>query len=245
MPEGTPWGSQALSDDGREAFYKAALGRWESGERDTHRFGRLGLMVGAAGMLVAVLAVGAAAAVYLKTPVPPPPGYIFVDKTAGVVEQPVAAKDAAPLFPETVRDRALRDFIVACESYVPETWARLDFHACMIMATPAEQKRRADDIGRNGTRYPPTVFGPNGWAMPNAFLAFAKLGEVGVDPNQTYRYQVRYERTEVINGRETHPRYTADIMLQFHPELRITPSDRLLNPTGLQVVAFIPTRDGT
>ena len=34
----------------------------------------------------------------------------------------------------------LRDFVTACESYVPETFLKVDWHNCMIMAVPEEQK---------------------------------------------------------------------------------------------------------
>lgn len=239
----SPWAAEALSEPSQREFLQAASDRRLSAMEDARTVRRMGLIGAIAGSVMGILGVGAAAAVYLKTPVPPPPGYIFVDRTTGVVGPPVSAVDAPRHFPETVRQRALREFIVECESYIPETWARMDYHACMVQATPSEQKRRAEDIGKNGTRYPPTVFGPGGWAMPTDFLAFTLLGEVGSDPNQTYRYQVRYERTEVVAGKETRPRYTADITVQFHPELKISAADRLLNSTGIQVVAFNAIKD--
>jgi len=245
MPDegGSPWAADTLTDDGRDLFYKAALDRRASAEMDSRKVRQLGLIFGCAGLMMGLVGVVAGASVYLKTPVPPPPGWIFVDKSTGVIDPPVAARDAPRLFPETIRDRALRDFITACESYVPETWARLDFHACMIMATPAEQKRRADDIGRDGSRYPPKTFGPAGWAMPSAFQAFTRRDVTGVEPNQTFHYQVRYERTEISAGKETRPRWTADVYFQFHPELKMTDPDRLLNPYGFQAIAFSTTRD--
>ena len=139
--------------------------------------------------------------------------------------------------------RALRDFIVACESYIPQTWATLDWHNCMVHSTLDEQKRRDADIGQYGPRYPRTVFGPTGWAMPSAFLAFSKLGEIGTVTNRTYQYQVRYERTEVINGKETRPHYTALVTFAFHPELKESAADRLLNETGFQAISFSTVKD--
>jgi type IV secretory pathway component VirB8 len=254
MPEGaltsvpaieplSAWPTEALTDDSREAFFQAVLARQANTERDAGKVRQLGLICGAAGLLVGTLGVLAALTVYIKTPVPPPPGYILVDRETGTIDRAVAAVDAPRLFPETVRERALRDFVTACEAYVPETFARLDYHACMVMATPAEQKRRAEDIGPRGTRYPPTLFGPGGWAMPTAFYAFTQLGTTGTEPNQTFHYQVRYERTEVINGKEARPRYTARIDFSFHPELRISAQDRIVNPSGLQVIAYSTTMD--
>jgi type IV secretory pathway component VirB8 len=244
MPyEGTAWPSDELSDASREAFYKAALERRESAERDTRMMGRYGLIFGAGCLVMGIIGMASGLVAYMKTPVPAPPGYIMMDRSTGWIDQPIAAKDAPRLFSETVRERAMRDFIVACESYVPQTWTKLDYHACMIQASPDEQKRRAADIGLNGPHYPVSIFGAAGWAMPTDFLSFVKLGAIGAVPNQTFSYQVRYARTEVTNGRETRPRYTAMLTFQFHPELKIGNADRLINPSGLQVISFSTVKD--
>ena len=79
--------------------------------------------------------------------------------------------------------------------------------------------------------------------MPTAFLAFVKEGEIGTETNKTYRYQIRYERTEVLNGKEKRPHYTANLSFQFHPELKETDADRLLNETGFQAISFSTVKD--
>jgi VirB8 protein len=94
----------------------------------------------------------------------------------------------------------------------------------------------------NSHRNPQPVAGKP-QATITKFTEFRKLGEAGVNPNQTFHYQVRYERVEVINGKETRPHWTAQVYFQFHPELRATPNDRLINPYGLQVVSFSTTPD--
>lgn len=244
MPyEGSAWPADELADASRDAFFKAALARREGTEQDAKAIRNIGLIAGAGGVGVGLLGIAACLVVYLKTPLPPPPGYIMVDRSTGWIDQPVEAKDAPRLFPETVRERAMRDFVVACQSYVPETWARIDWHACMIQATPDEQKRLAADMGKNGPSYPPTIFGANGWAMPTAFPSFQLHGATGTGETQTFSYEVRYVRTEVENGRETTARYTAEIAFSFHPELKISNADRLINPSGLQVVSFSTVRD--
>ena len=239
----TAWPAEDLSDASRDAFYKAALARREGSEQDAKAIRNLGLIVGAGGVTAALLGIGAGLIVYLKTPVPPPPGYILIDRSTGWIDQPVAAKDAPKLFSESVRERAIRDFVVACQSYVSETWAKVDWHACMIQATADEQKRLAADMGKNGADYPPTLFGPSGWAMPTAFPSFQLRGSSGTGDSQTFSYEVRYVRTEVVNGRETAVRYTAEIAFSFHPELKISSADRLINPSGLQVISFSTVRD--
>lgn len=244
MPYGEAWESGELTDESREAFYQAALARRESAERDQRDKGKLGLLVGASGALAGLLGVAAAFLVYMKTPVQPPPGYITIDSSTGWIDQPVAAKDAPKLFSEAVRQRALRDFIIACTSYVPQTWARVDWHACMIQATEAEQKRLAADIGKGGADYPPAVFGADGWAMPTAFTAMVKLGETGKAPSVTYHYEVRYQRTESVNARQIKPvAYTAQITFSFHPEMKMSKQDRLINPSGFQADSFSTVKD--
>jgi type IV secretory pathway component VirB8 len=239
------WPSDPLTDDSREVFYNATLGRQQSVLEDAARIRRLGTIYGASGLAVAVIAVLSATAVYLKTPVPPPPGYILVDKTEGTISQPVNAVQAPAIFPEVIRERSLRDFVTACESYVPETFLKVDWHNCMIMAVPEEQKLIAAEIGPKGSRDPSAIFvGPGKpQAIVTKFTEMKKLGEAGVNPNQTFHYQVRYERIEFSNGKESRPHYTAQIYFQFHPELKATPNDRLVNPYGLQVVSFSTTPD--
>ena len=244
MPDG-PWTSAPLTDESREAFYEATLSRQQSLLEDAARVRKLGGIYGSAGLAAAVVMAIVASAVYLKTPVPDPPGYILVDKTEGIISQPVSAVQAPSIFPEVIRERSLRDFIQACENYVPETFLKLDWHSCMIMAVPDEQKLIAAEIGPGGSRDPAKLFtGPGKpQAVVTKFTEMKKLGEAGVSPNQTFHYQVRYERIEYSNGKESRPHYTAQIYFQFHPELKATPNDRLTNPYGLQVVSFSTTPD--
>jgi VirB8 protein len=244
VPDG-PWTSAPLTDESRDAFYEAVLSRQKSLLEDAAQVRKLGGRYGASGMIVGAVGVLAALVVYVKTPVPPPPGYILVDKTEGIISQPVSAVQAPAIFPTVVRERALRDFITACENYVPETFLKLDWHSCMIMAVPEEQKLIAAEIGQHGSRDPQALFtGPGKpQAVVDKFTEMKKLGEAGVPPNQTYHYQVRYERVEYTNGKESRPHYTAQIYFQFHPELKATPNDRLTNPYGLQVVSFSTTPD--
>ncbi len=115
----SPWAAETLTDDSRTAFYQAALAHRVGAANDARAVRQLGLIVGGAGMFCAMLAVAAAAGVYLKTPVPPPPNYIVVDRTTGVIDPPVTAKDVPRYFSEAVRQRAMRDFIVACEIIRP------------------------------------------------------------------------------------------------------------------------------
>jgi len=234
------WTSDDLTQEARAAWYRAAMSKVDEAERNGKAYRSLGFWVGGSGLALALLMGTATTAVYLKKPLPPPPGFVAVDRSSGIIGPAVPAKDAPKLFSEAVSERALREFIVRCEGYIPETWGRSDFHSCAIMAGADEQRRRVADIGRDGPRYPPKVFGPKGWAMPTQFLSFTRLAD-GAD--STLHYEVRYERTEVINGREERPRYTAHVHWQWHPELDMAPADRLLNEGGFVATSFSTTKD--
>jgi type IV secretory pathway component VirB8 len=237
------WQSEPLTDESAAAFFKASADRWSeadkaarNGRRDRTRFATC---MGAMG----VLGMAAALTVYIKTPVPKPPEWVVLHDQSGVVDRPIAAADAPRLFNEATRQRVLREFITRCTSYVSETWARFDFHACMIMATPEQQKRFDKDIGPGARSYPPVVFGANGWARASKFPAFDLQETTGTEPNQLYHYQVRYERTEVVAGKETRPRYTAHVYFSFHPDLPMSDADRSLNLEGFQATSFSTTAD--
>lgn len=236
-----PFASTAgeLDEQAREVFYRAAVVRQDSIEANAEAVRRLGIWFGGAGLVTAIVASTAAAMVFLSKPQPPPPGFVLVDRQSGIIGSATAAPDAPKLFGEMSNRRALRDFIARCTGFVPETW-RFEFHGCMVMASPDEQQRLAAALSPGGPDYPPELFGKGGWAMPTRFLAFVQR-ETGA--HETLHYQVRYERTEVANGRETRPHYTADDQFQWHPERPMAAEDRLLNPGGFQCVSFSSVRD--
>lgn len=241
------WVSETLSDAGQEALFKAARERQAATEVDRSERRTLGFWVGAAGMVVAVGAIAALVVIASKQPQERPEKYTLIDKASGAIAPAVDAKDAPLLYPESVRRAELRALIIACEGYVPQSWAKMDFHLCMIRLTPGEQKRRNLDIGVDGPRYPPKSFGSLGYAMPTDFPlgAFVLLGTTGTAPNEIYHYTVRYERTEIVNSVETHARYSADVVFTFRPDLKINAPDALANPGRMQVESFSTIRDRT
>ncbi len=218
------------------------MARLDNIQRDALTVRKLGLWFGGAGAVATMLLATVTTIVLLRAPVQQPAQYIPVNQETGIVGASVGAADAPKLFNDMVAERSMRDFLVRCEGYIPQTFERVDYHSCMIMATTEEQKRREADIGKDGPRYPVKLFGPKGWAMPTQFLAFTKLTE---GPQKTLNYEVRYERTEVsATGVLTRPRYTAKISFQWHPELTMDAQDRLLNPSGFLCTSFSTTKDG-
>jgi type IV secretory system VirB8-like protein len=238
------WMSGEPNDESRKLIYEAALAKQKAIELHAKAVRAHGLIFGLGALVYAGIATLAAAYVYYRVPPPNPLGYALIDGSEGAVVRPVPARDAPSLFTEAVRRRAIRDFIAACEGYVPQTWVTMDWHNCMVHATPAEQKRREADIGQFGPRFPAKQFGQAGWAMPSQFFSFVKLKEDGTDTNRTYEYEIRYERTEVINGgKASRPHYTARVTFAFHPELKESDADRLLNETGFQAISFSTVKD--
>jgi hypothetical protein len=241
------WAAEDLTDDSREAFYAAARQHQAAAERADRSNSRLWQIVGCAGVVIGLIGMGAAFDAIHHAPMQQPPGYVVMDKTTGWISQPMTALDAPQAFSEIIRERAIRGFLYACQSYIPETWWTQDYHACMLMATPAEQKRLAAEIGTSDAPdYPPTLF-PRGYANiasgPQFEIHDQNLGSTGNPPNVTWSYEVRYTRTEVVNGQEAQVPYTARIALQFHPELKMSRSDREINPAGVQVVSFSTVKD--
>lgn len=241
------WDSETLSQAGQEAFYKAARERQAEAEQSRRERLSLGFWVGIGGVAFGLIAVATNFVTVSKLPPAQPQKYVLIGEVSGAVVPAVDAKDAPMLYPEATRRAELRSLIVACESYVPQTWSKIDFHLCMIRLTPAEQKRRTLDIGTDGPRYPAKTFGPTGYAMPTDFPlgGFVPLGTVGTPPNEVYHYTIRYERTEVVNAVEQHVRYTADVVFTFRPDLKINAPDALANPARMQVESFSTIRDRT
>lgn len=239
------WDTESLSDAGQAEFYKAVQERQTATERDRRHVNRLGYIVGTGGVAGSMIILACALALFWKIPPQQQPTYVLVDRTSGSIVPAASAKDAPMLFPEATRRAEIKALIDACEGYVQETWAKINFHQCMIRLTPDEQKRRTLDIGLNGTRYPPKIFGPAGWAMPSEFPlgGFVLMDTTGSPPNEIFHYAVRYERTEVINNVEQRVRWSADIRFSFRPDLKISPADALANPARMQVASYSTIRD--
>jgi type IV secretory pathway component VirB8 len=243
MPYGEGWQSDTLDEPSQEAFFKAATARQDGIEKTSAKALQLAGWLACGGVTVGLLGMGAGLVAYLKTPAQQPPGYIYIDRSNGTFFNPISANQVAATYPEAVFRSAIRDFVVACESYIPQTWKDVDYHSCMIRATPEEQKRRAAEIGKGGDRYPPTVFGEGGYAMPLRFSLMQFQGKTGTGHQTTYSYKVRYVRSETVQNRSVLVPWSADIVFQMRPELNISGEDRLINPTGMQTLSFSPGKD--
>jgi type IV secretory pathway component VirB8 len=190
-----PWESEDLTAEARKAFYAATVAKIDTSKRSADEVRRLSVWFGGSCLGFALIMTAAAASVYFRTPAPRQPGFVAVfDSSTGRMGAAIPIVDAPKLFSQAQDESDLQAFITRCEGYVPQTWASADFHACMIMSAPDEQKRR-------------------------------------------------YERTEVVDGKETRSRYTAQVYFERHPELAMSPQDRRLNTDGFVATSFSTTKD--
>ena len=247
MPDSTPlsWTNDLLAEPNLDAFYKANQENREAAEKNRRATARNTTILSIGGIVIGLLGMLSATITHIKTPVAEPPKYIPFDSRTAWFGEATNARDLPKLYTANTREAALRTFIIACESYIPQTWASIDYHSCALFSTPAEQRRREALNGmKDSPEYPPNMF-KNGWAMPDVFpkTGFVKTGETGTDPTKVYESRVRYQRTELSSTVSTENWYTAIVTFTFRPDLKMSDEDRRINPTGLQVINLIRTRD--
>ena len=164
--------------------------------------------------------------------------FFLVDKSTGIIGEPVGLKDAPRLFGAAVEQQYLKRYIEAREEWVPEM-DRRDDHVTKLMSTPDEQARYA--AARTAPSSPPNALGKDGHVGLGNFrfhpLAIGKDGE-------TRRYLVQFERT-VWRGAnpDAAQAWSATVDFQWHPELPMRPADRADNPGGFQVLGYSASSD--
>jgi type IV secretory pathway component VirB8 len=164
--------------------------------------------------------------------------FFLVDKSTGIISEPVGLQDAPKFFGAAVEQQYLRRYIEAREGWVPDMDERND-HVAKIMSTPEEQARVADV--RNAPASPAVAPGKDGHVRVENFrfhpLALGKDGE-------TRRYLVQFDRT-VWHGatRDATKPWSATVDFQWHPGLPMRPDDRSDNPGGFQVLSYSASSD--
>ena len=164
--------------------------------------------------------------------------FYLVDKSTGIIGEPVGLQDAPKLFGAAVERQYLKRYIEAREGWVPEMDER-DDRVTKLMSTPDEQARYA--AGRNAPLSPVNALGKDGHVSVENLrfhpLALARDGE-------TRRYLVQFDRT-VWRGANKDPMqpWSATVDFQWHPELPMRPDDRSDNPGGFQVLGYSASSD--
>lgn len=232
----SPWAAKPLTDAAKNAKFRAVMDL--SAERVI--LGRsaivAGWVIGAVGVSCLMASVfGWVTLLPLKTT---EVKFFLVDKSTGIIGEPVGLQDAPKLFGAAVEQQYLRRYVEAREGWVPEMDERND-HVVKIMSTPDEQARIAD--ARNGAAGPVKALGKDGHVAVENFrfhpLALGKDGE-------TRRYLVQFDRT-VWRGANKDPTkaWSATVDFQWHPYLPMRPDDRSDNPGGFQVLGYSASSD--
>jgi type IV secretory pathway component VirB8 len=231
-----PWTAKPLTDATKNAKFRAVMDL--SAERVI--LGRsaivTGWVIGAVG--VACLAASVAGWVTLMPLKTTVVKFFLVDKSTGIIGEPVGIEDAPKIFGAAVEQQYLHLYIEAREGWVPEMDEYND-HLTKLMSTPAEQARYADS--RTSPTGPARTLGKDGHVSLQNFrfhpLAIGKDGE-------TRRYLVQFDRTvwHGANKEPTQP-WSATVDFQWHPELSMLTSDRTDDPGGFQVLGYSASSD--
>ena len=232
----SPWTAKPLSDAAKNAKFRAVMDL--AAERVI--LGRSAIVTGWAigGVGVACFAASIFGWVTLLPLKTSEVKFFLVDKSTGIIAEPVGLKDAPKLFGAAVEQQYLKRYIEAREGWVPEMDQRND-HMTKLMSTPDEQARYA--AAREAPLSPEKALGKDGHVSLGNFrfhpLAIGKDGE-------TRRYLVQFDRT-VWRGANQDPTqaWSATVDFQWHPELPMRPDDRTDNPGGFQVLGYSASSD--
>jgi type IV secretory pathway component VirB8 len=232
-----PWRAQPLAEAAKSAKFRQVMDL--NAERVI--LGRSALLagwsVGAAGaVMLAASVAGWIMFLPLKTT---EVRFFLVDRSTGIIAQPVSLADAPTLFGEAVAEQYLKQYVTAREEWVPQMDERND-HIAKLMSTPAEQARYEDE--RNSAASPIRSVGPAGHVSVENFRFHA----LATGKDGTHRYLVQYDRTVWRDGFRDRPLpepWSATVDFQWHPEVPMTPADRVDNPGGFQALAYSASPD--
>lgn len=186
-------------------------------------------MVGVAALVVTVVMI------VLFLPLRRTEGVFYqVDRSTGIISQPVSLKDAPVLFEEATDRHYLSLYLQARLGYVADLDRRAD-HLVKIMSAPAEQARYVDERAK---AIADKSFGRDGTALIEHIRFFNDhVGGAG------RAYTILAERVTVVGGRPVRTPYTIHATFEWHPDLPMLPEDRDLNPGGFQMVSFTSTNE--
>ena len=222
-----------LDAEHRQDFYEQgkALDQEIKANRRAIRLG--GYVVGAAGTLIGLAGVVAAASLFpLKTI---EVKFVPFDLASQQVAASVLAKDAPrTLFGEQQAKADLRKLIAAAETYIPDAYA-LNFHQVAVMSDPAMQARFADELSPKNPRSPAAKYRNQTSVVVDRFQ-FWPLGRSG----DAQVWRVTFQRTEIAGGTQLAAKpYEAVVTFAWHPDLAaVSDDDRALNLTGFQCLDY-------
>lgn len=231
-----PWLAAPLTEAAKSAKFRAVMNL--SAERAI--LGRsaivTGWIIGGVGLaLVSVSIFGWITILPLKTT---EVKFYLVDRSTGIIAEPVSLQDAPRLFGAAVEQQYLRRYIEAREGWVPEIDEQND-HVAKIMSSADEQARIAD--ARSSPTGPVKALAKDGHiSVENFRFHPLAIGKDGI----TRSYLVQFDRT-VWHGANRDPTqsWSATVDFQWHPALPMRPDDRSLNAGGFQAIAYSAKSD--
>lgn len=187
---------------------------------------RLAWSLAAVASLLAVIAIGAVAALTpLKTVAP---FVVRVDRATGAVEVMTALTSAKPVtYDEAVTKHFLAQYVRAREGWLPPA-AEANFRQVSIMSSPAEQQRWADAFRPTNPTSPQVRLGPDGEAQVEVrAISFVSPSVANVRFHQEVRRGAQVQGADAIATLAF--RYTRAPMAE---------ADRLRNPLGFQITSY-------
>lgn len=230
---GIAWTAKPVLPEQRQELYAQAhsFDTEMSRNRSAIRLG--GYIVGAAGMLVGVCGMVAAAALFpLKQTVVQ---FVPWNTEVGLVGDTVLAKDAPEtLFRDQQAHADLLKFVTAAETWVSDA-SDINFHTVAVMSGRDQQAAFAERMSAKNPASPRILYGNKATVRVEHFR-FSLLGRA---PGGAQVWQVRFDRTEILGGNLGVARpWVATVTFAWHPAIFGSEADRAINLTGFQCTSY-------
>lgn len=230
---GLIWTAKPVLPEQRQALYDQAASFDTEMSRSRHAIRLGGYIVGAAGALIGVCGMVAAASLFpLKQTVVQ---FVPWNTEVGLAGPTVLAKDAPEmLFRDQQAHADLLKFVTAAETWVSDA-SDLNFHTVAVMSARDQQAAFAERMSAKNPTSPRILYGNKATVRVERFR-FSLLGRA---PNSTQVWQVRFDRTEVLGGTLGLPRpWVATVTFAWHPDIFGSEADRAINLTGFQCTSY-------
>ena len=234
---GPRWQTQPVTAEQRRALFHQSATFDTLAAANTRAIRTSGYYVGAAGAIIGVCGMVCAASLFpLKQTVVQ---FVPFNADMHLTGASVTAADAPKaLFGEQQAHADLFKFVSASETWINDV-ADLNFHVAAIMSTRAQQAMLAERMAGHNPASPRALYGNKESIRVERFRyrLLAKASASDFSGNQIW--QVRYDRSEVVNGMVGGKRpWISTITFAWHPELMASDTDRAINETGFQCAAY-------
>ena len=215
-----------VTDGDLKTYFEEARS-WEQDRlKAAERSKRLAWTVACAAGALAVVAVGAVAALTPLKSVEP--FVVRVDQATGAVDVMTGLKGQVHLtYDEAVSKYFLALYVRTREGWLPQA-AEANFRQVAIMSAPPEQERWADDFRPSNPQSPQVAWGDNGVSLIDVrAISF-------VSPKVA---NVRFHRVLRVAQQDTESDWIATIAFTY-TKAPMAEGDRMRNPLGFQVISY-------